>query len=174
MEIYKIYDPRPTRTPVVSELGSAESSKENPEGNAEVDRFAARWYEREANTQNIPAAQFLLGKMYLNGRGVAQDNQKSFECFTKGAEGGDAACLCKVGVIYHGGPPWEVRRDLKKAVESLQQATQQSYPVGQYNLGLCYENGWGVVKDLNEASKYYGLAAAQGVSRHGAGRSSCL
>ena len=104
MEIYKIYDPRPTRTPVVSELGSAESSKENPEGNAEVDRFAARWYERKANAQNIPAAQFLLGKMYLNGRGVAQDNQKAFECFTKGAEGGDAACLCKVGVLSRRSP----------------------------------------------------------------------
>ena len=32
----------------------------------------------------------------------------------------------------------------------------------QYNLGVCYELGEGVEKDLEEAKKWYQLAAKQG------------
>jgi TPR repeat protein len=32
----------------------------------------------------------------------------------------------------------------------------------QYNLGVCYEQGWGVPRDYVEAARLYQLAAAQG------------
>ena len=35
-------------------------------------------------------------------------------------------------------------------------------PSAQFNLGVRYENGMGVIKDLKEAAKYYQLAAQQG------------
>lgn len=43
-------------------------------------------------------------------------------------------------------------------------AAEQGHPVGQNGLGLCYEEGAGVEKNLSEAFKYYKLAAEQGLS----------
>ena len=31
-----------------------------------------------------------------------------------------------------------------------------------FNVGNCYENGWGVTKDVNTAREWYTKAAAQG------------
>ncbi|MBQ7695673.1 MAG: sel1 repeat family protein [Lentisphaeria bacterium] len=35
--------------------------------------------------------------------------------------------------------------------------------VSQYNLGLCYLNGWGVAKDMTEAAKLFRKAADKGI-----------
>lgn len=45
--------------------------------------------------------------------------------------------------------------------EDLEQWTmdaEQGYAQAQYNLGVCYENGYGVKKDLNKAKYYYDKA----------------
>ncbi|MBQ3239938.1 MAG: sel1 repeat family protein, partial [Akkermansia sp.] len=39
---------------------------------------------------------------------------------------------------------------------------EQGYADAQFNLGVCYENGWGVPKDAAEAVKWYRAAAEQG------------
>jgi TPR repeat protein len=41
-------------------------------------------------------------------------------------------------------------------------AAEQNFVVAQANLGTVYEKGCGVRRDLNEAAKWYQLAAAQG------------
>ena len=41
-------------------------------------------------------------------------------------------------------------------------ASEKGDPEAQYNLGLCYFNGWGVVKDLEQAVLWYRRAAEQG------------
>ena len=37
--------------------------------------------------------------------------------------------------------------------------------ISQYNLGLMYNNGWGVSQDHKEAMKWYTLAAEQGYAK---------
>ena len=34
--------------------------------------------------------------------------------------------------------------------------------IAQYSLGYCYENGWGIVKDMEKALEYYHKAADHG------------
>ncbi len=41
-------------------------------------------------------------------------------------------------------------------------AAEQGDAAAQYNLGLCYCNGWGVSKDMTEAVEWYRKAAEQG------------
>jgi hypothetical protein len=41
-------------------------------------------------------------------------------------------------------------------------AAEQGYEQAQHNLGVCYDNGTGVEKDMNEAVKWYTKAAEQG------------
>ena len=50
---------------------------------------AFEWYTKSAN-QGYADAQFNLGVMYAQGKGVRQDCQKAVEWFTKAAGQGDA------------------------------------------------------------------------------------
>lgn len=50
----------------------------------------------------------------------------------------------------------------KKAVEWYTKAAEQGLRIAQCNLGVCYKNGNGVEKNLEEAIKWYTKAADQG------------
>ena len=50
-----------------------------------------------------------------------------------------------------------------ETVRAFRFSADQGNADGQYMLGLCYENGFGVTKNQNEAVRYYRLAAAQNV-----------
>jgi TPR repeat protein len=47
-------------------------------------------------------------------------------------------------------------------VKWYRKAADQGYAAAQYNLGVCYDNGGGVVQDKAEAVKWYRKAADQG------------
>ena len=53
-------------------------------------------------------------------------------------------------------------QDYAEAVKWYRLAAAQGKANAQYNLGVMYENGQGVVQDYTEAVKWYRLAAAQG------------
>ncbi|MEQ1584169.1 MAG: tetratricopeptide repeat protein, partial [Candidatus Nitrotoga sp.] len=55
-----------------------------------------------------------------------------------------------------------VVQDYKEAVKWYRLAAAQGDAVAQYNLGLSYALGQGVLQDYKEAVKWYRLAAAQG------------
>lgn len=50
-----------------------------------------------------------------------------------------------------------------EAISCYQKASNQGYAEAQYNLGVCYYKGEGVVKDIKKAVYWYEKAAAQGV-----------
>jgi TPR repeat protein len=54
--------------------------------------------------------------------------------------------------------------DYQTAYREFLPLAENGMAAAQYKLGLMYENGRGVPKDLDEAEKWYGLAADQGYS----------
>lgn len=60
---------------------------------------AFKWNEMAAQ-QGEPAGQMMLGKMYSNGAGVAQDSKKSFKWFMKAAEQGQVYSQFQMGLFY--------------------------------------------------------------------------
>ena len=56
------------------------------------------------------------------------------------------------------------RGDYATAQRLVQPLAAQGYASAQYNLGLMYANGRGVVQDYTEAMKWYRLAAVQGAA----------
>ena len=50
----------------------------------------------------------------------------------------------------------------EEAMNTLIRLAEQGNEQGQYELGKCYEEGFGVEKDMAEAVKWYRKAAAQG------------
>ena len=55
--------------------------------------------------------------------------------------------------------------DFATAEKEWKKAAEQGNAVAQYNLGLMYDNGRGVLQDHKETVKWYTLAAEQGKAR---------
>ncbi len=52
-----------------------------------------------------------------------------------------------------------VQQDKKKAVYWFKQASDKGFSMSQFNLGICYEIGFGVIRDMEEANRLYLLSA---------------
>ena len=62
------------------------SGDANPAGTREYDR-AAEWFEKAAVQDNVDA-QFALGTLYCQGKGVGQDKQRCKELLLKASDNG--------------------------------------------------------------------------------------
>ena len=64
--------------------------------------------------------------------------------------------------IYELGRAYHKKKEYEKAVEFYQKAADKGYTNAQYNLGVMYDNGWGVRQDYIKAVELYQKAADQG------------
>ncbi|KAG0371759.1 hypothetical protein BGX24_001232, partial [Mortierella sp. AD032] len=88
-------------------------------------------------------AQFAVGKLYLDGKDVAQDSHslgvvqdyaKAMEWFIKAANLGDADAQNEIGVLYTHGHG--VLQDYKKAMEWITKAADQGHVIAQANIEI--------------------------------------
>lgn len=63
---------------------------------------AVKWY-RNAAEQGYPDAQFALGFMYENGKGIEEDDAEAMRWYRKAAEQGNAYAQCNLGAMYANG-----------------------------------------------------------------------
>ena len=124
--------------------------------------------------QGHARAQYRLGVMYADGRGVPQDDIEAVKWFRKAlkklrllAEQGDAGAQFSLGGMYYNG--WGVQKDeaeavkwFRKALKKLRLLAEQGDAGAQFSLGGMYYNGWGVQKDEAEAVKWFRKTAVQG------------
>jgi len=115
---------------------------------------------RKRADQGNAQAQYNLGLMYANGRGVAKDDGQALAWYQKAADQGHAAAQFDLGKMYENGHG--VAKDDVQAVTWYQKAADQGNAVAQVDLGRMYEIGHGVVKDDIQAAEWYEKAADQG------------
>ncbi len=106
--------------------------------------------------QGVAAAQFNLGIMYDNGRGVPQDYAEAVGWWRKAAEQGHATAQYNLGIMYDNGRG--VPRDYAEAVGWYRKAAEQGVAIAQYNLGVMYAKGLAVPQDYVQAHMWYNLA----------------
>ena len=106
-------------------------------------------------------AQYTLGVMYANGRGMPQDDAEAVRCYRLAADQGHAGAQYNLGVTYRDGGTG-VPQDYAEAVRWYRLAADQGETLAQFNLGVMYDAGWGVPQDDAEAVRWYRLAADQG------------
>jgi TPR repeat protein len=106
------------------------------------------------------AAQRMLGLMYAEGEGVAEDDVSAVTWFIKAAEQGDAAAQRMLGLMYARGEG--VAEDDASAVIWSRRAAEQGDAVAQLNLGAMFFIGEGVPKDDAAAFIWFSRAAEQG------------
>ena len=110
--------------------------------------------------QGDTIAQYNLGIMYGNGRGVPQDYAEAVKWYRLAAEQGNTHPQFNLGVMYDNGRG--VPQDYAEAMKWYRLAAEQGSANAQFNLGGMYYRGLGVPQDYAEAMKWYRLAAEQG------------
>ena len=120
---------------------------------------AARYYERAAIQGNV-LAQYNLGGMYFDGRGVVQDYGLATSWRELAAEQGDRMAMRILGYQYMAGHG--VGRDYQLARGYLEPAAALGDGPAALMLGAIYEEGLGVAPDLRRAVAYYRLASDLG------------
>jgi TPR repeat protein len=135
--------------------------------------------------QGNSSAQFDIGSMYQNGRGVSPDRNKAIEWYKKAAaqdnkkavsrlkllqaneerfrkelanvKNGNKESQYKLGNMYTEGIGTNI--DLAKAAEAYAHSAHQGYVKAEYKLGLVYYEGTGVKPDKRIAYKWFRQAA---------------
>jgi hypothetical protein len=105
-------------------------------------------------------AQFGLGSLYHEGRGIEGDAKKSFEWFLKSATQGYAPAQFNLGNAYQRGDG--VAQSHDAANKWWREAAEQEFAPAQFNLGTQYLLGRGVPKDRTIALIFYRRAAENG------------
>jgi hypothetical protein len=109
--------------------------------------------------QGYVDAQFNLGVMYDEGRGVPQDYAQAIQWYRRAADQGNAYAQVNLGVMYDQGRG--VPQDYTQAAYWYRRAADQGNADAQFNLGLMYDQGQGVPQDYSQAYFWYNLAAAR-------------
>ena len=106
--------------------------------------------------QGIATAQYRLGTLYAEGKGVEQSDVTAALWFQRAAEQGEAAAQYDLGASYAEG--LGVKKDDAEAVKWFRRAAEQRMGFAQLNLGMLYAAGRGVAQDNLEALKWIELA----------------
>ena len=91
-------------------------------GKQEMEELQLAMYAREAADRGDVRAQYDLGRMYKDGRGVPQDPAEAMKWFRKAAQQGDAQAQYDLGRMYEDGrgvpqDPAEAMKWYRKAAE---------------------------------------------------------
>ena len=106
------------------------------------------------------SAQFTLGLMYEEGKGVTQNFERAIHWYKQAAEQEHTQAQFYLGMMYYAGKG--VIQNFEKAVDLLKQAAEQGHALAQFNLGVMYVKSQGVTKNFEKATHWYKQAAEQG------------
>jgi TPR repeat protein len=109
--------------------------------------------------QGDPRAQFLLGRIFLRGRGVPTDENEAVKWLRRAADQGHAGAQFSLGNLYAEGKG--VPQDNVEAAKWYRAAADRGDPQAQYNLGLAYAKGEGVEQDNVKAHMWFNIAASR-------------
>ena len=105
-------------------------------------------------------AQYLMGQMYRDGRGVKQSYEMTRMLYELAVQQGDALAMYDLGFIYEKGEG--VEQSYEKAFEYYEQAAHLGLAKAQFNLGVMHKFGRGVEQSYEKAKEYYEQAAHLG------------
>jgi TPR repeat protein len=108
------------------------------------------------------AAMAILGNVYLKGWcDVSPDIPAAMSYAKRSASLGNPGGEVLLGLAYMEGFSGGVVRDYERAIYWFKRALEKGNSMAANNLGVMYEEGWGVKKEMNIALKYFRQAAEQ-------------
>ena len=144
---------------VATALGASAAAGPLEDG---IDAFHEKAYAKAAGLwlplaeKGDAAAQYLLGTLYVEGKGVEQNDATAIMWFQRAANQGHAGAQYNLGASYAEGTG--VGKSDVDAAKWFLRAANQGMVFAQLNLGLLYAAGNGVPQDNVEALKWFELA----------------
>ena len=120
---------------------------------------AGEWVSAAAEL-GLAEAQVRLGRMMLEGEGVARDPAAAFQAFRAAAAQDHIDGHNMLGRCYE--LSWGTGIDYGKAAHHYRIAAEKGLDWAQYNLAHMLLSGVGVAQDRDQAFHWYSQAAAQG------------
>ena len=117
-------------------------------------------YARSAEGGYAPA-QYNVAMMYANGESVNVDYQQAAYWFGRSAAQGFAPAQYRLGEMYYFGRGGLIK-DLKKALQLFESASDQGDPDAQVNLAVLLGSGEGVALDTGRALELLAQARQAG------------
>ena len=117
-------------------------------------------YYKYAAEKNDSHAQFRLGYIYDQGKGVTQNYAEAMKWYLKSANQGNESAQYNIGVMYDEGDG--VKQDHSEANKWYQKAAEQGNTSAQYNLGCNLYFGDGITQNYTEAFNWWLKAANSG------------
>lgn len=117
----------------------------------------------QAATQGHPKAQYHLGWLYYEGRGIFPDYSQAAYWFRQAAEQGYSSAQNALGGLYYEGKG--VPQDFCQAAYWVRKAAQRGEAKAQNNLAGLYYDGKGVPQDWVLAALWVTKAAEQGYAQ---------
>ncbi|WP_375414917.1 tetratricopeptide repeat protein [uncultured Bradyrhizobium sp.] len=162
-----------TAIPVVAAQPGAQALKKAVPPGTSTTSLTSLQYAAEGGH---PVAQWKLGRMYADGDGVAQDDLRAFEYFSRianaHAEDSPSApqativanAFVALGRYYLSGiPNTKIKVDADRAREMFSYAASYfGNADAQYDLARLYLNGIGTPRDSRYGARWLGLAAQKG------------
>lgn len=110
--------------------------------------------------QKVISQNYKLALQYKNGNGVPIDYGKAYSYFKTAAELGDPQSNYAIAYMHYKG--LGCQQDYAKAAKLFAQGAKQGRDNSMYFYGLCWRNGYGMVKNEDSAKFYLKLAADLG------------
>ncbi len=121
---------------------------------------ALYWYQKAANQGHIYAKNN-LGFMYSNGHGVEKSKELALKWYLDSAKDGNPTAQRNVANMYELGEVDGVI-DYKNSFLWYEKAAKNNDVVSQYKIGLFYQAGYGVERNIVESCRWLFEAAKQG------------
>lgn len=123
---------------------------------------ALRWYQLAASQGNIEA-QAIIAQYYLDGNGVAKNEEEAKKWFRKAAENGHAESAFKLAeLLLAHAEPGKISREVEEALIWLRKAADLGNAEAQLNMGYMALAGGYVPQDLGAAASWWKKSAANG------------
>ncbi len=121
---------------------------------------AAFWYARAAEGGHAPS-QYRIGNFYEKGHGVAVDPKGAADWYGKAAAQGNALAMHNLAVLHAIGLV-DGDANMDEALAWFEKAANLGVKDSQVNLGILFTKGMGVTEDLEQAYKWFAVAAKGG------------
>ena len=132
----------------------------DPAAEPEQLRTALEWLTEAADAGRVHA-QYELGKIYRDGRGVEKDALLAAAWLTRAAEqGSDAASYALGALLLTGGEG--LAKDILSALNWLRRSAEDGNQYAQYQLGRLLLRGEDAPREIEEAVRWLTASAEQG------------
>ena len=111
---------------------------------------ACEFYLKAAN-QNHVKAMYMIGLAFQTGRGVEKDDQKAYEYIQKAANHEDVLAMHHLANVEMK----KINPNMDLAYQLLTKASSKQHPLASHQLGLMFEEGKYMLKDVKTALHYY-------------------